>query len=354
MSLTHSIRNSIIDTLLYEIGRDEYKHDFSVSNFAKTHQVTTQSVYRYLRSLESENKIVKIKKGNRNTYELVENLTYLSFPIEKLVEDIVWSRSVKPLLNNVPETALRICNYAFCEMLNNAIDHSEGTEVGITVGVNAVRVAFDIVDNGVGIFTKIASAMNLEEKRFAVLELAKGKLTTAPERHTGEGIFFSAKASDYFSIISDNFIFEVPGLYGSEIEKMSQFKGHPFGGTAVFIHVLFNHRMPLSEVFDQYTSDPDGYGFTKTTFHVLLLEHGDPNPTFVSRSQAKRLLARLEKFERIELDFSGIEEIGQGFADEVFRVFGLQHPNSKIVAAKCSKSVAKMIKHIIGDDSLFV
>ena len=34
----------------------------------------------------------------------------------------------------------------------------------------------------------------------------------------------------------------------------------------------------------------------------------------VSRSQAKRLCHRFDNFEEVELDFDGVEEIGQGFA----------------------------------------
>jgi hypothetical protein len=97
---------------------------------------------------------------------------------------------------------------------------------------------------------------------------------------------------------------------------------------------------------DRYTEYPDGFGFTKTIVPVRLLEYGDATPMFVSRSQAKRLLARFERFERIELDFTGIDEIGQGFADEVFRVFEAMHHNSKIIAINCNERVMKMIKHV--------
>jgi hypothetical protein len=46
----------------------------------------------------------------------------------------------------------------------------------------------------------------------------------------------------------------------------------------------------------------------------------------MARSQAKRLIARLEKFAHVTLDFSGVEVAGQGFRDEVFRVFARSHP----------------------------
>ena len=186
--------------------------------------------------------------------------------------------------------------------------------------------------------------MQLEEKRFAILELAKGKFTTDPGSHSGEGIFFSAKASDGFEIFSDDLVFSSSSFLGNE--QLRDFKTPFRGGTAVAFMVLQDHSTTISEIFDKYTQDPDDYGFTKTVVPVRLLEHGDPNPTFVSRSQAKRLLARFDRFERIELDFSDIDEIGQGFADEVFRVFQTQHPNSQIVAVNCNKHIERMIKHV--------
>ena len=36
----------------------------------------------------------------------------------------------------------------------------------------------------------------------------------------------------------------------------------------------------------------------------------------VARSQAKRLLERFDRFEEVVLDFDGVRQVGQGFADE--------------------------------------
>lgn len=48
-------------------------------------------------------------------------------------------------------------------------------------------------------------------------------------------------------------------------------------------------------------------------------------PLLDSRSQAKRLLARVDKFKKVIFDFDDVEPIGQAFADEVFCVFAKQH-----------------------------
>ena len=79
---------------------------------------------------------------------------------------------------------------------------------------------------------------------------------------------------------------------------------------------------------------------------VRLLEYGDDVPMFVSRSQAKRLMERFERFTNIILAFTGVEEIGQGFADELFRVFQTQHPGTVLTPINCSNQIQKMISHV--------
>ena len=67
---------------------------------------------------------------------------------------------------------------------------------------------------------------------------------------------------------------------------------------------------------------------------------------YVSRSEAKRLLANLEKFREISLDFRDVRSVGQGFADEVFRVFAHRHPGIVLRPEQASPAVLAMIKHV--------
>ena len=203
MSLTKLRRKEIIDALINELGIDSYTHSFSVDKFSKEQGISRQSIYRYLSALGNDGIVIKsqsiINGVAKNEYHIGDTWYKLRYPIAGLKEDTVWTRDIRPVLQDVPEIALGVCNYAFCEMLNNVIEHSEGTNVNVDLFVNAFRVSCCIHDDGIGIFSKIAAALNLDEKRFAILELAKGKFTTAPESHSGEGIFFSAKAADLFS-----------------------------------------------------------------------------------------------------------------------------------------------------------
>lgn len=346
MSLKASDRESLISALIKEIGGAAAERSFSPASFAKVHNVSPQSVYRYLRQLEEQGKISRISAGRSYVYSLVDHESVMTVKLPGANEDAVWNRELRPLLNNMPETAFNNCHHAFTEMLNNAIDHSEGDRAVIVVKNNGFRVQIGIDDNGVGIFSKIAAALGLEEKRFAVLELAKGKITTDPASHSGEGIFFSSKAVDSFAISSDGLAFYAGAKRDNEFLIDHKFSKKQ-KGTLVLFEILFDHKQTMRELFDKYTQESDHYGFSKTVVPVRLLEYGDDSPTFVSRSQAKRLLVRFERFEHIVLDFAGISEIGQGFADEVFRVFASRHPGTELVAKNCSFDVQNMINHVL-------
>ncbi|MNC91531.1 hypothetical protein D3C83_78130 [compost metagenome] len=77
-----------------------------------------------------------------------------------------------------------------------------------------------------------------------------------------------------------------------------------------------------------------------------MAQYGDDK--LVSRSQAKRLLARVEKFKVVILDFTGVDAIGQAFADEVFRVFARQHPEIELSAIKANQAVLEMLDRARG------
>jgi len=355
MSFNKEERKRLKTRIVSAIGADEQLTGFIPQEFAKKNSVSVQTVYRYLKQLENEKEITVSRDGRRNEYKLFNKVNSFRFELSNITEDGVWRKHIHPLLEDIPEIAYKICNYAFTEMLNNAIDHSGGTHVDIYTMSNLYFTVILIHDNGVGIFTKIAEAMNFEEKRFAVLELAKGKFTTDPESHTGEGIFFSSKATAVFAIFSDDLLFQPLNHPDSKPDSMLSNYNHSIldentaflkEGTTIMFIVLHNQQQTLKEIFDKYTGAPEDYGFTKTVIPVKLLEFGDDAALFTSRSQAKRLLARFERFEHIELDFTNIQDIGQGFADEIFRVFANQHPTVSLTATHCNEQVQYMINRV--------
>ena len=66
--------------------------------------------------------------------------------------------------------------------------------------------------------------------------------------------------------------------------------------------------------------------------------------SYIPRSEAKRILAGLEKFNHIILNFRNIKTVGQGFVDEVFRIFKNRFPHIKIEYTNANEDVRFMIE----------
>jgi anti-sigma regulatory factor (Ser/Thr protein kinase) len=242
----------------------------------------------------------------------------------------------------MPENVLDVWHYGFTEMFNNAIDHSGGTLIGIRLRKTATNTELVLYDDGIGIFEKIQTELNLLDERHAILELSKGKLTTDPANHTGEGIFFTSRMFDDFDILSGGVYFSHKfGEKEDWILERDKFSS----GTAVWMKLNNHTARTTKKVFDQFTSDDD-IGFTKTVVPVRLAQYGDDK--LVSRSQAKRLLARVDRFKTVIFDFQSVDSIGQAFADEVFRVFALKHPEIELLTIKTNSAVKRMIRRARG------
>ena len=258
-------------------------------------------------------------------------------------EHDVWEGDILPQLADLPENALDIWRYSFTEMFNNAIDHSGGSRITVRLKRTAFNVEIVIIDNGVGIFKKIQRAMRLPDARYSPLELAKGKFTTDPKRHTGEGIFFTSKMLDAFDISSGGVYFAAPSSSETLATSAPVSKKSPKSeGTAVWMKLRNNATTSRKEVFDTFASPENDYAFDKTIVPVKLAEQ-NPND-LVSRSQAKRLLLRIDRFRTVVLDFTNVNQIGPAFADEIFRVFARSHPHVTVQYVSANDEVLRMIK----------
>ena len=266
--------------------------------------------------------------------------TSQTYPRQDLQEDIVWRGSFAPLVADLPENVRDIWHYGVTEMVNNAIDHSGSADVRVSLTRNAVFTEVCVADDGEGIFLKIQRALNLFDPRESILELAKGKLTTAPEQHSGEGIFFTSRVMDTFDIHSGRLHFRHDG--GNRdvlVERTSDLQG-----TCVTMRLENDSTRTMKSIFDTYAEAED-YTFDKTVVPLRLAQH--EGEKLVSRSQAKRVAHRFERFKHVELDFEGISEIGQAFADELFRVFATAHPNVKLTPINTSDAVADMVRRAV-------
>lgn len=251
----------------------------------------------------------------------------------------MWRDEIYPIIKSLPSNAQDVWQYGFTEMVNNVIDHSGGRTLDVSVRGTAFSTTMCIRDDGVGIFRKITSEMGLDDERHAVLELAKGKLTTDPSKHTGEGIFFCSRVFTTYIIASGGIIYS--HSVGVDVDWIFD-RDEDGDGTEVYMVLRNDSELSTTDLFDKFASEEDGFGFTKTAVPVRFLRHGAEK--LVSRSQAKRLLARFDRFRSVLLDFSEVDSIGRAFADEIFRVFVLQNPDVEIVYSHAGKNVEKMIK----------
>jgi hypothetical protein len=310
---------------------------------SKKFAISRQAVNRHISTLIKNGMIIAEGSTRQRKYRLkpiVDETLYFTIS-DDLQEDTIWRRNIRTLLDKVPLNILDICQYGFTELVNNVIDHSAGTIMTIAIAKTPINVRLSILDNGVGIFKKIQTELGLEDQSHAILELAKGKLTTDPEHHTGEGIFFSSRMFNRFSIFSGKLYFahnEIghDWLLGFEEDDAGQREG-----TYVTMEIDVNSTRTTKEVFDKYSAGNDEYGFSKTIVPVVLAKYGNEN--LISRSQAKRLMARLEKFREVILDFEKVETIGPAFADEIFRVFKIRNPHIHLIHINANEEVQRNI-----------
>jgi len=186
----------------------------------------------------------------------------------------------------------------------------------------------------------------LDDERHAILELSKGKLTTDPARHTGEGIFFTSRMFDRFSLGSGQLFV---GCRRGKGDWLLEDRDYTFEGTTVKLEIDPLSNRTTKEIFERYATDQDDYAFSRT--HVVVeLGRQFPGEKMVSRSQAKRVMARLDGFREVVLDFQGIDDIGPAFADEIFRVFQNEHPGSRITPVNLSEQVERMIRRAMPNE----
>ena len=263
-----------------------------------------------------------------------------------LEEDVVWRNEIAHLLADVPENALQICQYGFGEMLNNVVSHAEATCVNIGLEKTATNISLVVNDDGVGIFKKIQNAFGYNDPRHALLELSKGKLTSDPERHTGEGIFFTSRMFDEFSILSGNLFFHRKNEADGWLIETEYRDNSP--GTYIVMDIHPQAKRTMREIFDRFATGED-MDFSRT--HVPLNLARYEREQLLSRSQARRALARFERFAEVLLDFQNVEQIGQAFADEIFRVFHREHPEIRITWVNASLDVERMIRRVTPKDT---
>lgn len=266
------------------------------------------------------------------------------YAVEGLEEDLPWRCDFAPFFVLAPAVE-RVARHAFTELLNNAIDHSGGTSVTVSMRQTPLQLQLLVSDDGCGLFRRIAERHAIADPTLAMLELSKGRFTTNPERHRGHGLFFTSRLADVFDLHANASAFQCrswqPGRWHA---------GRPAARVGTSVYAAFNLEQPrsLDELLRAHSRDGDGYRFECTRVSLQLLAAAAGNSrALVSRAEARRVTARLAQFRRAELDFAGIDEVGEGFADELWRVFPGAHPELELVPLGMAPQVEAMRRSVL-------
>ena len=347
MSFTEKRREEIKKYILRKIAQND---NDVLAKTMDSFGISVTTVKRYLQDALNEN-LIQEREGEGCPYQMVEREKKISVSMQEghLEEDYLFEEYIAPLLTCCNDRAWVIWQYACAEILNNAIEHSKGTTIGICVRQNALNTTITIKDDGLGVFQTLTEYMAANgwenpRKEDALVELYKGKITSDCENHSGEGIFFTSKLVDSFELWSDSLILGC----GSQKEPktmhshLAAYAARIRKERTVVVMTLENEtERKAGEVFDMYADIDEGLIKTRIPVREACVS-GEP----VARSQARRICYRLEEFHEVVLDFSDVELMGQGFADVLFRVYACTHPQVGLVTVTMLPQVERLIYHV--------
>ena len=334
--------------ILKESGK---KKKLKVADIVRATGFSRAYINRFFEKLRNEGKIVLVGKANKAHYipakkDIIRKTKKETLAIRRILNNVNLSESAvldkikkeAGIFLDLSKNVVNILDYAFTEMLNNAIEHSKSGKIVVTVKRTKGGVDFEIIDFGVGIFNNIMEKRGLKDRLEAIQDLLKGKQTTAPKEHTGEGIFFTSKAADKLVIQSSDKKLIFDNILDDVFVRDSKTKK----GTKVKFEIRIDSKTDLGKIFRDYSGDAFEFAKTKVIVDLYQMDNA-----YISRSQARRVVSGLDKFKNIVLDFKGVETVGQAFADEVFRAWQRLHPGIKIEYRNANKNIEFMIKRAL-------
>ncbi|MCX6984509.1 MAG: DUF4325 domain-containing protein [Lentisphaerae bacterium] len=316
----------------------------------KNFNISRQALNKHIKALIEAGKIIKHGRTRGAVYRIgakpkgsaVENLCR-TINLAGAHEDQIFD-DFNAILNTKKMLGKKIYDilyYSFTEMLNNAIDHSGSEKCRISISLDMYKVRFTIRDNGIGVFSSIHKKFGLPDENSAIGELIKGKTTTMKERHSGEGIFFTSKLGDIVSFRSHGLKIVFDNVRRDVFVQKKKF----IAGTEVDFEISRHSKRRIDKCFHQFAPEEFDYKFDRTSILVKLFQRD-----YVSRSEAKRLVSGLDKFKEVILDFKDVDLMGQGFADELFRVFMSAHPKIKMHVRNAGDPVKIILNHVVDNN----
>jgi len=267
------------------------------------------------------------------------------YALDGLLEDLPWRRDFAPYFD-LPAQVRRMTRHAFTELVNNAIDHSGGTQVTVSMRQTPAQVQLLVSDDGCGLFRRIEHSFAIAEPSLAMLELAKGRLTSQPDRHCGRGLVVTSQLADVFDLRANAAGFQRRAWSAAKWHGMppqAALAERP--GTSIYLAIALDTPRTLDDVQQALSAEPNGHAFDHTSVPLNLIA-GASDGALTSRAEAKRVASRLLSFRRAEIDFAGVDEVGHAFAHELFSVFRRAHPEVELVPRAANPQVASMIASV--------
>ncbi|MDF1795615.1 MAG: DUF4325 domain-containing protein [Coxiellaceae bacterium] len=311
-----------------------------VKKTAEHFSVTRTTVHRHIKHLIDSGQLIKTGTTKQTRYTSSKSLhPHFNASLNPLFDEhdfysIYCETFIKQYCNDKTEN---ICEYGITEMLNNCKDHSQSKRAEISLHITAHDIIIRVKDNGLGILQTLQETIKINDPRELFFELSKGKLTRDPNNHSGEGIFFTSRIFDKFEVITNDYHY----IKINTEDDWSFISCTKTAGTEVILTNNRNSQREIADVFKAYQNE-DSLEFVKTDIIIELAKK--PNSRLIARSQAKRVCANLDKFKHVTLDFKNVSAVGQGFVDQVFRVYKNQHGNITIDYINANEDVRYMIE----------
>jgi anti-sigma regulatory factor (Ser/Thr protein kinase) len=205
------------------------------------------------------------------------------YALAALQEDLPWQRDFAPHFSLPPAVAC-MAQHVFSELLNNVIDHSGGTHVVVSMRTTALHLQLLVSDDGCGVFERVQQSFGIGDPTIAMRELSKGKLTSAPDRHAGHGLFFTSRLADVFHLHANHRAFQYRGW---DCDSWHPTKAVARDGTSVYIAINLDTPRTLDQVLKAHNRSGEGYGLESTCVPLQLMT--GPQTGVESRAQTKRM-----------------------------------------------------------------
>lgn len=260
------------------------------------------------------------------------------YALAGLEEDRPWAQDFAAALA-LPEGVARMLRHALSELLNNAIEHSGGRTVTVSMRRTPLQAQLLVADDGRGAFDAIRAACAIDDPAQAMFEIAKGRLTTRPADHGGRGLYHTATLADVFDLHANGCGWRrIAGDADAARWQPVRTPGGP--GTTVYVAVALDTPRTLDLAL-RAGSREGLRGWIDHARLPLRLLAGDG--VLESRALARRVAWRLERYATATLDYAGISDVGPAFADEIGRVLPQRLPGVQWQQVNASPAVAAQL-----------